>query len=106
MLLKENCSAWQRRLGYCQYHILFSLPLASAHVKSPVASLCFVCSSVKNLVSVMMSVLIFSAPPGPSACDIFAAMISGFLCMLLVSLFLSFASVNVEGRVEQPKVCL
>jgi hypothetical protein len=31
-------------------------------VKSPVASLCFVCSSVKNLVRVMMSKLIFSVP--------------------------------------------
>ena len=37
-------------------------------MKSPVASLCFVCSSVRNLVSVIMSVLIFSWPtaPGPS----------------------------------------
>jgi hypothetical protein len=32
------------------------------NVKSPVASLCFVCSSVKNLVRVMMSKLIFSVP--------------------------------------------
>lgn len=32
------------------------------YVKSPVASLCFVCSSVMNLESVMMSVTIFSPP--------------------------------------------
>ena len=31
-------------------------------MKSPVASLCFVCSSVRNLVSVIISVLIFSEP--------------------------------------------
>ena len=31
-----------------------------AYVKSPLASLCFLCSSVKNLVKVTMSVLIFS----------------------------------------------
>ena len=34
------------------------------HVKSPVASLCFACSSVRNLVRVMMSVLICSWPTG------------------------------------------
>lgn len=33
------------------------------HVKSPVASLCFDCSSVRNLVRVTMSVLIFSVEP-------------------------------------------
>ena len=32
------------------------------YVKSPVASLCFACSSVRNLVRVMMSVWIFSGP--------------------------------------------
>ena len=35
-----------------------------AYVKSPVASLCFVCSSVRNRVSVTMSVLIFSCATG------------------------------------------
>lgn len=35
------------------------------YVKSPVASLCFVCSSVKNLVSVTMSVLMLSLPTAP-----------------------------------------
>jgi hypothetical protein len=35
------------------------------NVKSPVASLCLVCSSVKNRVSVTISVLIFS--PGPES---------------------------------------
>ena len=34
------------------------------HVKSPVASACFTCSSVRNLVSVTMSVLTFSAESG------------------------------------------
>lgn len=38
----------------------------AAYVKSPVASLCLTCSSVKNLVRVTMSVLIFSWPTGPS----------------------------------------
>ncbi|KAJ8612732.1 hypothetical protein MRB53_037308 [Persea americana] len=38
----------------------------NTHVKSPVASLCFVCSSVKNLVSVMMSVSIFGGASPPS----------------------------------------
>ena len=33
-----------------------------AHVKSPVASLCFACSSVRNRVRVTMSVLIDSVP--------------------------------------------
>jgi len=33
-------------------------------VKSPVASLCFVCSSVRNLVRVTMSMLTFSACTG------------------------------------------
>ena len=35
------------------------------YVKSPVASLCLVCSSVRKRVRVMMSVLIFSWPTGP-----------------------------------------
>ncbi|KAG9679790.1 hypothetical protein KCU87_g395, partial [Aureobasidium melanogenum] len=39
-----------------------------SYVKSPVASLCFVCSSVRNLVRVMISVLMASEPPGP-VCD-------------------------------------
>ena len=42
-----------------------------AYVKSPVASLCFLCSSVRNRVSVTMSVLIFSrakASASPLAC--------------------------------------
>ncbi len=34
-------------------------------MKSPVASLCFACSSVKNLVNVTISVLIFSCTGGP-----------------------------------------
>ena len=77
-----------------------------AHVKSPVASLCFVCSSVKNLVSVMISVLIFSAPPGPSACDMFATLISDLLCISLVNLFVNLESVDVDRRAVQPRVCL
>jgi len=35
-------------------------------VKSPVASLCFTCSSFSHRVRVMMSVLIFSWPAGPA----------------------------------------
>ena len=35
------------------------------YVKSPVASLCFVCSSVRKRVRVTISVLIFSWPTGP-----------------------------------------
>lgn len=38
-----------------------------SYVKSPVASLCFACSSVRNLVSVTMSVLIFSVGSPPFA---------------------------------------
>ena len=43
----------------------------SSHVKSPVASLCLICSSVRNRVRVTMFVLIFSimggvaSPPFP-----------------------------------------
>ena len=36
-----------------------------SYVKSPVASLCLVCSSVRKRVRVTMSVLIFSWPTGP-----------------------------------------
>ena len=35
------------------------------HVKSPVASLCLLCSSVKKRVRVTISVLIVCPPPGP-----------------------------------------
>lgn len=35
------------------------------HVKSPVASACLVCSSLRCLVRVIMSVLIFSSPTAP-----------------------------------------
>jgi hypothetical protein len=45
-------------------------------VKSPVASLCFVCSSVRNLVSVIISVLIFSEPTAPAS-----PLLSSFVAM-------------------------
>lgn len=38
--------------------------LGETYVKSPVASGTFACSSVKNLVKVIMSVLMFSWPTG------------------------------------------
>ena len=38
--------------------------VGSRYVKSPVASLCFACSSVRNRVKVMMSVLMASWPTG------------------------------------------
>ena len=47
-----------------------------AYVKSPVASLCLVCSSVRNRVRVTMSVLIFSWATGtisPFVCAMAAA---------------------------------
>ena len=52
-------------------------------MKSPVASLCFVCSSFKYLVSVTISMLMLSlptAPPSPSASPfIFATTLSSWL---------------------------
>lgn len=38
----------------------YGLQVLVTYVKSPVASLCFACSSVRNLVSVTISVLTFS----------------------------------------------
>ena len=42
-----------------------------SYVKSPVASLCLLCSSLKYRESVMISVLIFSSPIGPPSALIF-----------------------------------
>ena len=44
--------------------LMYWVGSGSRYVKSPVASLCLACSSVRNRVSVMMSVLIFSWPTG------------------------------------------
>ena len=63
---------------------------SKTYVKSPVASLCFDCSSVRKRVSVTISVLIFSWATGaapPLFCDI-----SG-TCMLKMDL-----CSQVEGR--------
>lgn len=46
-----------------------SMPLQT-YVKSPVASLCFVCSSLRYLESVMISVLMDSLPTAPPSLDI------------------------------------
>jgi hypothetical protein len=47
-------------------------------VKSPVASLCFVCSSVRNRVRVTMSVLIFSTEGGSAPFDAILRLCSWF----------------------------
>jgi hypothetical protein len=57
------------------------VPLNHTYVKSPEASLCFVCSSVRNLVRVMMSVLTASFPITPSPLS-FAAMLSVSKCVV------------------------
>ena len=61
--MKENWRAWHRSLAYYEYsvHYSFNGVLDSTYVKSPVASLCFACSSVRKRVRVTMSVLIFSS---------------------------------------------
>ncbi|KAH0207869.1 hypothetical protein KCU99_g326, partial [Aureobasidium melanogenum] len=58
---REDCAT-------CQHWKRQTIDLSKSYVKSPVASLCFVCSSVRNLVRVMISVLMASEPPGP-VCD-------------------------------------
>lgn len=67
-------SAWFRR--YCS---------SATYVKSPVASLCFVCSSLRNLESVTMSVLIASRPTGPSLLDMLSIIRLKLLALLSVS---------------------
>ena len=74
MDLKENWRAWHSNLGG-EYRLALSSEGEEAlrncymqrrtYVKSPVASLCLICSSVKKRVSVTISVLIFSEPTGP-----------------------------------------
>lgn len=49
-------------------------------MKSPVASLCFVCSSVKNLVKVMISVLIASPTAPPLLCSLPLIVVSMIAC--------------------------
>ena len=51
----------------CQLPFEIFAHWVDTYVKSPVASLCFVCSSVRNLVSVTMSVLIDSEPTAPGS---------------------------------------
>lgn len=68
-----------------------------SYVKSPVASLCFTCSSVRNLVSVTMWVLTFSPSTGLE--DPFVAMmicVCGVICRGVCSLQL-----GVQLRVFQ-----
>lgn len=48
------------RVGQCKN--IFVIGLVT-YVKSPVASVCFTCSSVRKRVSVTISVLIFSVDP-------------------------------------------
>ena len=50
------------------------LCMSCSHVKSPVASGCFACSSVRNLVKVTMSVLTRSSIAGGRSPLVFAAM--------------------------------
>ena len=81
MLLKENWRAWQRRLFvWVSSGIgtgaetradeiiageMWSVLEVQTYVKSPVASLCLLCSSVKKRVRVTISVLIVCPPAGP-----------------------------------------
>ena len=48
----------------------------STYVKSPVASLCFVCSSVRNLVKVTISVLMLSVPTPVWASPLFCPLVA------------------------------
>lgn len=64
MDLKENWRACISRLDGAGLVIAPHEQLRT-HVKSPVASLCFDCSSVRKRVRVTMSVLIFSVCPVP-----------------------------------------
>ena len=50
-------------------HVGDELGEVSTYVKSPVASLCLLCSSVKKRVRVTMSVLIVCPPAGPIPLD-------------------------------------
>jgi len=72
--LKENCRAWQRSLEKLDGGQGGRRgKRRKSYVKSPVASLCFACSSVRKRVRVTMSVLIFSGVMG--ACPPFVAMV-------------------------------
>jgi hypothetical protein len=71
MLLNANCKAWQSSLvpthvSSTKIHVVVQI---ATYVKSPVASLCFVCSSVRNRVRVMMSVLTASPLCSPLLLD-------------------------------------
>jgi hypothetical protein len=102
MLLNANCRAWHSSLSFSRSASQVSL-LCRLHsyVKSPVASLCFVCSSVKNRVRVMMSVLTASPLLSPLPLD---AILSALrLNAVPSSLLLELYVVDFEHNGEKDK---